>query len=104
MQCYRCDEPAVQECRRCGHVYCDDHGDLLCSQCADPSSALAGYRVYRGTMLALLIGAVVLLWLILNASQELDGGPRLTGAPASSSAVLTGPTSDDRPREGGLLP
>jgi hypothetical protein len=84
-------------------VYCDDHGDLLCNQCADPSAAVAGYRVYRGSMVALLIGAVVTLWLILSGGQSLDGHVRITGLPGSTAA-LPSPTPPDAIREGGSRP
>src|SRR5688572_6679354 len=105
MQCYRCEEPAIEECRRCGHVYCDDHGDLLCNQCADPNTAVAGYRVYRGSMLALLIGAVVTLWLILSTGQNLNGEARLSGlVPGSSSATVATATPAGILLEGGARP
>jgi hypothetical protein len=87
MQCFRCDEPAVQECQRCGHVYCEDHGEVLCQQCMDPATALPPSRIYRGSMLALLIGAVFAIWLLL------DGGV-VTDAGADPPGVVHGATSD----------
>lgn len=65
MQCFRCDQDAVQECPRCGALYCDTHGDALCARCADPVLAIPSYRVFRGSLLALLVGSVVAVWLLV---------------------------------------
>jgi nucleoid-associated protein YgaU len=84
VQCFRCDQPAVQECARCGALYCDDHGDALCERCMDPNSALPSYRVYRGSLMALLIGSVFAVWLLVRPGGETDQ----TGPPAALAAVL----------------
>lgn len=75
MRCFQCDEDATQECPRCGALYCDDHGDALCDRCTDPALALPSYRVYRGSLAALLVGSVVALWLLVlpPASADRDG-------------------------------
>src|SRR5438132_11287639 len=84
MQCFRCDQPATQECGRCGNLYCDDHGDALCERCMDPTSALPSYRVYRGSLLALLIGSVFAVWLLVRPGGAADQD----GPPAAVAAVL----------------
>jgi nucleoid-associated protein YgaU len=84
VQCFRCDQPAVQECARCGALYCDDHGDALCERCMDPNSALPSYRVYRGSLMALLIGSVFAVWLLVRPGGETDQAT----PPASLAAVL----------------
>jgi nucleoid-associated protein YgaU len=84
VQCFRCDQPAVQECARCGALYCDDHGDALCERCMDPNSALPSYRVYRGSLVALLIGSVFAVWLLVRPGGEADQA----GPPAALAAVL----------------
>ncbi len=112
MQCFRCDQDAVQECPRCGALYCDAHGDALCERCADPVLAVPSYRVFRGSLLALLVGSVVAVWLLVlppaGADQDrppaslagiVQSGtptPRATGsatASATPSATATGATA-----------
>lgn len=80
-------------------LYCDDHGDALCERCMDPASALPSYRVYRGSLIALLIGSVFAVWLLVRPGGETDqagppsalaavlpsGTPARTGTPASSA-------------------
>jgi hypothetical protein len=70
MKCYACDKDAVNECRRCGRLYCSDHGDELCAECLRPASALPSYALYRGSLLALLIGTAVALWLLLKPPEK----------------------------------
>jgi Tfp pilus assembly protein FimV len=70
MKCYACDKDAVHECRRCGRLYCSDHGDELCAECLRPASALPSYALYRGSLLALLVGTAVALWLLLKPPEK----------------------------------
>ena len=51
-------------------LYCDDHGDALCERCMDPASALPSYRVYRGSLIALLIGSIFAVWLLVRPGGE----------------------------------
>lgn len=97
VQCFRCDQEAVQECPRCGAFYCDAHGDALCERCADPVLAVPSYRVFRGSLLALLVGSVVAVWLLVlpPAGADQDGPPAslagivqsVTPTPATSSSA-----------------
>ncbi|RLT28517.1 MAG: LysM domain-containing protein [Chloroflexi bacterium] len=42
----------------------------------DPTSALPSYRVYRGSLIALLIGSVFAVWLLVRPGGEADqAGP-----------------------------
>lgn len=43
----------------------------------DPALALPSYRVYKGSLVALLVGSVVAMWLLVlpPASADLDGPP-----------------------------
>lgn len=75
MECFRCDQPAVQECARCGALYCDDHGDTLCERCMDPFNALPSSRVYRGSLVALLIGTIFAVWLLVRPGGSDAGTP-----------------------------
>jgi LysM repeat protein len=74
-------------------LYCDDHGDALCERCQDPSLALPSYQIYRGSILALLIGTVFAVWLLVlpPAGADRDGPPSpLAGfAPPTPTATAT---------------
>ena len=87
MECFRCDQPAVQECARCGALYCDDHGDTLCERCMDPFSALPSSYVYRGSLLALLIGTIFAVWVLVRPGDSDAGAP-----PAGLIGVLPSAT------------
>ncbi len=88
MECFRCEQPAVQECARCGALYCDDHGDTLCERCMDPFNALPSSRVYRGSLLALLISTVFAVWLLVRPGGSDAGAP-----PAGLVGVLPSTTN-----------
>lgn len=92
MQCYQCNEDATQECPRCGALYCDDHGEAICARCMDPALALPSYRVYRGSIGALLIGSIVAVWLLVlpPAGADQDGPPpAIAGIVQTSTATPT---------------
>ncbi len=96
MECFRCDQEAVQECPRCGALYCDEHGEALCERCMDPALALPSYRVYRGSLLALLAGTVFAVWLLVRPPQTTDAdGP----VPAPLAGVIPTPTATQTPDE-----
>ena len=110
MHCYACDEQATQECARCGALYCDDHGDALCARCMDPASAVPSYRVFRGSLAALLIGSIVAVWLLVlpPARADQDGPPSSianlvqTGTPRPSATATPGaptPAATPFPRD-----
>jgi LysM repeat protein len=64
----------------------------------DPASALPSYRVYRGSLVALLIGSVFAVWLLVRPG----GGGDQVGPPAALAAVLPSPTST--PKAGSAAP
>jgi len=66
MNCYACANEATSQCKRCGRPYCDTHGDALCAECLKPASALPSYTLYRGSLLALLVGTAFALWLLVR--------------------------------------
>jgi hypothetical protein len=86
MDCYYCDRQAGQECPRCGALYCDQHGDALCQRCLDPVLALPSYRVYRGSLLTLLIGTIFAVWLLVKPPSTDADSPL---PPAISGALRT---------------
>jgi len=73
MNCYACANEATSQCKRCGRPYCDAHGDALCAECLKPASALPSYTLYRGSLLALLVGTAFALY---GLGSKM--GPKLT--------------------------
>ncbi len=66
MTCFACDQEPTQQCPRCGRPYCDEHGEDVCDACLEPASGLPSVTLYRGSLLALLIGTFLAVWLILQ--------------------------------------
>ena len=66
MTCFACERQPTQQCPRCGRPYCDQHGEDVCDACLEPQSGLPSFTLYRGSLLALLIGTVLALILILQ--------------------------------------
>jgi LysM repeat protein len=111
MDCYTCDQPAINACKRCAKPYCDGHGNAVyCSECLQPSSALPSFNLYRGALLVMLIGTALAVVLILrppgeskSASPVIVGKSGLTpaatsGAPSATVAVKT-PDASATPAE-----
>jgi LysM repeat protein len=89
MKCYNCEKDAVRECRRCGRLYCDDHGDELCGECLKPASALPSYMLYRGSLLALLVGTGVALGLLLKPPEEVSqSAPSIIATTPTATAIV----------------
>ena len=99
MECFLCDQDAVQECARCGALYCDDHGEALCERCSDPALALPSYQVYRGSLLALIVGSVFALWLLIRppGGDDLDAAaeslPPIAGTPVALAPAIDPPSA-----------
>jgi LysM domain len=107
MTCYACEKEPEQQCRRCGKLYCEDHGDNLCGDCLNPASAVPSPTIYRGSLLALIAGTAIVIWLLI-APPALPGDavavaePEDTSAedvvapeePASEATASAQPTSD----------
>ena len=66
MECYACENEATRQCRRCARVYCELHGGDLCAECLSPASTLPSFNLYRGSLLALLVGTAIALWLLVR--------------------------------------
>jgi len=78
MDCYLFDNEASQRCPRCGNPYCGDHGEDLCADCLNPVNAAPSGAFFRTSLLALLLGSVLALWLLV----------RPPGLPGDSSGVV----------------
>ncbi len=83
MDCYYCDQEATERCPRCGNPYCGDHGEDLCTDCLNPVNAAPSGTVFRISLLALLLGSVLALWLLI----------RPPGLPGESAEVIIPETS-----------
>ena len=78
MNCYLCDNEASQRCPRCGNPFCGDHGEDLCADCLNPVNAAPTGAVFRASLLALLLGSVLALWLLI----------RPPGLPGDSAGIV----------------
>lgn len=71
MNCYNCERPATNACKRCAKPYCEDHGNAAyCAACLQPASAMPSFNLYRGALLAMLIGTALAVFLILRPPGE----------------------------------
>jgi nucleoid-associated protein YgaU len=68
MTCFACEREPTRQCPRCGRPYCDEHGEDVCDACLNPGSGVPSFTLYRGSLLALLIGTAVAVWLIVQPS------------------------------------
>jgi LysM repeat protein len=94
LKCFACEREPTQQCPRCGRPYCDEHGDDFCNVCLEPASGVPSFTLYRGSLLALLVGAALAVWLIVQPSSESSGSSLIVVTPtraASSAGTLTTP-------------
>lgn len=84
MQCYACDHDATRQCRRCSRLYCEDHGADVCNECLAPGSGLPTLVAYRGSLLALLAGVAIGVWLLVRPPG--DGESTASLVPVSPTA------------------
>jgi hypothetical protein len=76
MNCFSCDAPAVNACKRCSKTYCAEHGsDTYCADCLQPASAMPSFNLYRGALLVMLIGTAVAIFLLIRPPGETDSAP-----------------------------
>jgi LysM repeat protein len=102
MTCFACENEPTRQCPRCGRPYCDEHGEDVCDSCLQPASGLPSFTLYRGSMLALLIGVVLAAVLLIqppggesNAPQTgtiLTPTPEVTQTPNADSTLVLGGT------------
>ena len=79
MKCYACTTETESQCGRCGRPYCEAHGEAFCGECLKPASALPSFSLYRGSLLALLVGTALAVWLIVRPPGESnESSPSLT--------------------------
>ncbi len=92
--CHYCDRPAVEECPTCGRLYCQEHGEDVCLRCLSPEAATPGALVYRGSVVALVIASLVVLFLVIRppASKSSSSQVRTVATPTTQSNPTATPT------------
>lgn len=103
MHCYACEKEAGQQCQRCGRLYCDDHGDNLCGECLNPASAVPSPTIYRGSLLALVAGTAIVIWLLL-APPALPGDAVAIREPEASTERPPAETVEEPQEEATVTP
>lgn len=106
MECYACENEATRQCRRCARVYCELHGGELCAECLSPASALPSFTLYRGSLLALLVGSAIAIWLLVRPAGE-GGEAEVALAEVTPTAIVTeiaSPESLSSPTPGTVTP
>ena len=97
MNCYACSNEASRQCKRCSRLYCEVHGGDLCAECLDPSSALPSFNLYRGSLLALLIGTAIAIWLLVRPPGAGDGPGVILNDLVEPTAIVTQVIDTDTP-------
>jgi len=91
VNCYSCEQPAVNACRRCAQPYCEDHGNAsYCAGCLQPSSALPSFNLYRGALLAMLVGTAVAIILIVRPPGSSSGASPVFVGKLTPTATAAG--------------
>ena len=96
--CFACDQEPEQQCPRCGRPYCNQHGEELCDACLQPASGVPSFTLYRGSLLALLVGTALAVWLLIQPGDgQGEGAFRplvvATGTSADAANVTPGLSS-----------
>ncbi len=89
MDCYACSNEASRQCRRCSRLYCEVHGGDLCAECLSPTSALPSFNLYRGSLLALLVGTAIAIWLLVRPPGAGDGPDVIITDLGTPSPIVT---------------
>jgi hypothetical protein len=76
LTCFACEQEPTQQCPRCGRPYCDDHGEDVCDACLNPASGLPSFTLYRGSLLALLVGTALAVWLLIQPPGGESNAPQ----------------------------
>jgi hypothetical protein len=94
MTCFACEKEPTQQCPRCGRPYCDEHGEELCDVCLHPASGMPSFSLYRGSLLALLIGTALAVWLLVqpNSTSGANTLRPVVITPTAGAAVRPGTT------------
>ena len=99
LTCFACEREPSRQCSRCGRPFCDDHGEELCDVCLEPASGVPSFSLYRGSLLALLIGTALAVWLLIQVpGDESEAGLRpIVFTPTSEAAAAETPGPETTP-------
>jgi hypothetical protein len=96
VDCFSCEEPAINACKRCAKPYCDEHGNAqYCAECLRPESALPSFNLYRAALLTMLAGTALAVFFIIRPPGDSgSASPAFVGlitptAPPSGDAEPT---------------
>jgi LysM domain len=97
MTCFACENEPTQQCPRCGRPYCDEHGEDVCDSCLQPASGLPSFTLYRGSLLALLVGTALAVWLLIQPPGGESNAPQtgtiITPTPEATAQATPGADS-----------
>ncbi len=68
--CYYCERVAEEECSTCGRLYCPEHGEDVCLRCMAPESVAPSAKMYRGSILALVVATLVAVFLFVRPPES----------------------------------
>lgn len=109
--CHYCENPAEAECPTCGRLYCTEHGEDVCLRCMAPEAAAPSGAVYRGSILALIIATVVVVFLLVAPPESKSGNSLVRDLPTSTAAVhstatptVAGTGNQPTPQQGTQVP
>jgi hypothetical protein len=100
MNCYSCEQPATNACKRCAKTYCEDHGNATyCADCLRPASALPSFNLYRGALLVMLVGTAVAVFLLVRPPGSTSGSPpvEVAGEGPTATSESGGAPTETRP-------
>src|SRR3979490_925484 len=94
MTCFACEREPTRQCPRCGRPYCDEHGEDVCDACLNPGSGVPSFTLYRGSLLALLIGTALAVYFIFQSpSGESSAAPKPVVLPPAAIARAGAPAT-----------
>ena len=103
LTCFACEQEPTQQCPRCGRPYCDDHGEDVCDACLNPASGLPSFTLYRGSLLALLVGTALAVWLLIQPPGGEGNAPQAGTiiTPTAQVQINTTPLAGTTPAANG---
>lgn len=92
--CHYCPRPATEECPTCGRLYCTEHGEDVCLRCLSPEAATPNALIYRGALVALVVGTLLTVFLLVRPPESKSGqdSVRTLATPTPSFGATATPT------------
>ena len=85
--CHYCDRPAETQCPTCGRLYCPEHGEDVCLRCLAPESATPSVMAYRGSIVALVLATIVVIFLVVSPPESKSAEDSVRTVATSTPAV-----------------